>query len=157
MKIDKLNDWVKALGAQLVAGIFTIIFLEIYYVTEAPIDMYLLLLADVLMVVYYVFAGIFLRNVMAYKLILLWGALFAIAAFTPYYAGLLMSGGVMMFAGIFYHFTDDVMKHIAYSFPISVFSPFIITYISMKIARHREEKLRPYLEEIMAKNDAENC
>ena len=30
MKIDKLNDWVKALGAQLVAGIFTIIFLEIY-------------------------------------------------------------------------------------------------------------------------------
>ena len=31
MRLDKLNDWVKVLVAQLIAGIFTIIFLEIYF------------------------------------------------------------------------------------------------------------------------------
>ena len=157
MKIDKINDWVKVLVAQLIAGIFTIIFLEIYYVTNAPLDMYLMFLFSALMVVYYVFAGIFLRKVKTYKMIIVWVLMVVAAAFTPRYIGLLISGGVMMFAANFYHFTDDALKHIAYSFPICVLSPIIITYISMKISRSRDEKLQPYLDEIMAENNAENC
>lgn len=39
---------------------------------------------------------------------------------------------------------------------IALIAPFVITYISMKISRHREAKLQPYLDEIMKKNEEKN-
>ena len=153
MRLDKLNDWVKVLVAQLIAGVFTIIFLEIYYVTNAPLDMYLMFLFSALMVVYYVFAGIFLRKVKTYKMIVVWVLMVVAAAFTPRYMQVLLLGGMDMFNTNFTYFIEDLYKHIEYSVPICFLSPFIITYISMKISRSRDKKLQPYLDEIMAEKE----
>lgn len=156
MKLNKLNDWVKILVVQLVAGMLTVIYLEIYDVTKSPLEMYLMFLFSALTVVYYVFSGIFLRNIKMYKIIIVWGLLLIVAIFAPIRISWLLSGGVMMFATNFYHFIDDEMQHIAYSFPICFFGPFVITYISMKISRYREAKLQPYLDEIMKENEEKN-
>ena len=153
MKLNKLNDWVKVLGTQLIAGAITIVLGAIYYVVEAPLDMYVLFLFSVLMIIYYVFAGNFLRNVKTYKMITGWIFMFVAAFFVPRYIGYLLTGGMSSFYANFCYFVDDPYKHIEYSFPLCFLAPFIITYISMKISRHRESKLAPYIESVMKEND----
>ena len=104
MKLNKLNDWVKVLAVQLVAGILTIIFRELCRAINEPNDIYFMLMFDALMIAYYACAGFFLRTVKIYKIILVWGLMLIAAVFIPMYPGFLLSGGIMMFALNFYIF-----------------------------------------------------
>lgn len=166
MRLDKLNDWVKVLIMYLITSVLAVVFMEIYLRVPLPIDLYVLIGFNCIIVAYYIIAGMFLKNVKTYKVLLVFIGMFVILLGCGI-SGLdsdalivFLSGGTHIVLCLFTYFIEDILQNIqnVVFFGVTALStPFIITYISMKIARHREEKLRPYLEEIMAKNDAENC
>lgn len=166
MKLDKLNDWVKVLIMYLITSVLAVVFMEIYLRVPLPIDLYVLIGFNCIIVAYYIIAGMFLKNVKTYKVLLVFIGMFVILlgcginGLDSNALIVFLSGGTHIVLCLFTYFIEDILQNIqnVVFFGVTALStPFIITYISMKIARHREEKLRPYLEEIMAKNDAENC
>ena len=166
MRLDKLNDWVKVLIMYLITSVLAVVFMEIYLRVPLPIDLYVLIGFNCIIVAYYIIAGMFLKNVKTYKVLLVFIGMFVILlgcginGLDSDALIVFLSGGTHIVLCLFTYFIEDILQNIqnVVFFGVTALStPFIITYISMKIARHREEKLRPYLEEIMAKNDAENC
>ena len=166
MKLDKLNDWVKVLIMYLITSVLAVVFRYIYLEVPLPVKLYVLIGFNCMIVAYYVMAGIFLKNVKTYKVLLVFIGMFVILlgcginGLDSDALIVFLSGGTHIVLCLFTYFIEDILQNIqnVVFFGVTALStPFIITYISMKIARHREEKLRPYLEEIMAKNDAENC
>ena len=166
MRLDKLNDWVKVLIMYLITSVLAVVFMEIYLRVPLPIDLYVLIGFNCIIVAYYIIAGMFLKNVKTYKVLLVFIGMFVILlgcginGLDSKALIVFLSGGTHIVLCLFTYFIEDILQNIqnVVFFGVTALStPFIITYISMKIARHREEKLRPYLEEIMAKNDAENC
>ena len=154
MRFNKLNDWVKALVINFIGSILTIIFWNIH---SFPEGLWVMIVFTVIVIAYYSFAGVLLKNSKTYIVAIIFIGLFIISGFISGDFSLVLSGGGIVFMQIFSYIDENPQHYVISAGLTGMFVPFIITYISMKIARYREEKLRPYLEEIMAKNDAENC
>ena len=154
MRLDKLNDWVKVLGVHLIGSLLTIIF---WYIHSFPEGLWVLIAFSAIVITYYSVAGVLLKNSKTYIVAIIFIGLFIISGFIAGDFSLFFSGGGIVFMQIFSYIDENPEHYIISSGLVGMLVPFIITYISMKISRSREEKLRSYLDEIMAENNAENC
>ena len=161
MRLDKLNDWVKVLMMYLITSVLAVVFMEIYLRVPLPIDLYVLIGFNCIIVAYYVMAGIFLKNVKTYKVLLVFIGMFVIwvscgiNGLDSKALIVFLSGGTHIVLCLFTYFIEDILQNIqtvVFFGVTSLITPFIITYISMKIARRRDAKLAPYLEEVMKEN-----
>ena len=162
MRLDKLNDWVKVLGMYLITSVLAVVFGYIYLEVPLPVKLYVLIGFNCMIVAYYVMAGIFLKNVKTYKVLLVFIGMFVILlscginGLDSNALIVFLSGGTHIVLCLFTYFIEDLLSDIqsvVFGGVTSLLAPFIITYISMKISRSRDEKLQPYLDEIMAEKE----
>ena len=85
MFLKRCNDWLKVFVVYLIAGIFDYIWWNVDEMLSDSGHIYVLIACEILLMIYYIFAGIALKDVKFYKIILVYAGMITAMFFTGYW------------------------------------------------------------------------
>ncbi len=107
MFMKRCNDWLKVFLVYLVVGVFFCIGSLFAEKLSATTNMYVLTACVTVMVIYYIFAGIFIKDVKAYKIVSVYADMSAVQYLTNGFISEIFNGGPYFIINFFGSFLDE--------------------------------------------------
>ena len=140
MFLKRCNDWLKVFMVYLIAGVFDYLWWNVDEMLRAPADRYVLIACIILLTGYYVFAGIFMKNVKVYKIILIYTGMIVAMFFTGYWdICIVFGGGSDLVIQFFISFLEEGWENnvgaVAHYVYFSLISCFLIPLVTVLIGK----------------------
>ncbi len=107
MILKRCNDWLKVFLVYLIVGVFFYTGSLFAEKLSDTTNMYVLTACVIITVIYYIFAGIFIKEVKTYKIVLVYASMFAVQFFTKGFIGRVLNGGPYFIINFFGSFLEE--------------------------------------------------